>query len=104
MRHGPALAAIALSCLAAPAASENIRVFVRNDSGVPKVVPVYWEIDGERNQELTDSQGKINIDIDCKKEFRVFLRIEDAMARSFAPKSLVKCPAKKQVAFVVHQD
>ena len=104
MRHVPTLAAIALSCLAAPAASEDIQVLVRNDSGVPKAVPVYWIIDGESGQDVTNSQGKTNITLDCKKTFRVYIRVEDLMARSIAPKSHVKCPLKKEMSFIVRQD
>lgn len=104
MRAIRALAAIVLACLAAPVAAENISVIVRNESRVPKAVPVYWVVDGEEGETETNSKGRADIDIDCKKTFKVFLSIYDVIARSIAPKAHSKCPIKKEMEFVVRQN
>lgn len=104
MKPASTLAAIACLALAGPVAAEPVRVFVRNDSGVPKVVPVYLEAGGSSSREQTDRQGKININIDCNKKFKVYIRIEDVMARSVVPKSYAVCPSKKDMYFVVDQN
>lgn len=93
-----------LACLAAPATAEDLRVLVRNDLGVPKVVPVYWEVDGRKEIDRTDLQGKVLLDINCDRAFRIYLKIDDVMARRIAPKAHDKCPKKgRQVEFTVQQ-